>query len=169
MGKKNRAIASGIMMYAHLDTPSSTDNKYGLTLLISKDDTEVIKKIEEAIEYAKLKAIDKWGGKIPKNLKNPVHDGDEEKPDKTHFKNCLYLNAKSVDPPQIVDKNVKPIEDRSEVYSGCYVNVSLVFYGYNFSGNKGIGVWLGNIQKVKDGPRLGNGRISAADEFDVID
>ena len=169
MSKKNRAIASGIMVFAHLDIPSTTDNKYGLTLLISKDDTEVIKRIEDAMEFAKQKSIEKWGGKVPRNLRTPIHDGDEEKPDKSYFKNCLYLNAKSIDPPQIVDKNVKPIEDRSKVYYGCYVNVSLVFYGYNFSGNKGIGVWLGNIQKVKDGPRIGNGRISAADEFEVIE
>ena len=96
-----------------------------------------------------------------------VHDGDDEKPDMQTFKNCFYLNAKSTEAPQIVDKNVQPIEDRSELYAGCYGNVSLVFYPYNVSGNKGIGVLLGNIQKIKDGTKLTK-RVMATDEFKVI-
>ena len=38
----------------------------------------------------------------------------------------------------IVDRAVKPILDRSEVYSGCYARVSLNFYAFNSNGNKGI-------------------------------
>ena len=45
--------------------------------------------------------------------------------------------------------------------------VSLIFYAYNCAGSKGIGVWLGNIQKLKDGPRL-NARISAEEEFQPV-
>ena len=70
--------------------------------------------------------------------------------------------------PQIVDKNVEPILDRSEVYSGVYARVSLSFYAFNVNGNKGIACGLGNIQKIKDGEPLG-GRTNAADEFESFE
>ena len=57
----------------------------------------------------------------------------------------------------MVDENVAPILDRSEVYSGCYARVSLSFYAFNTNGNKGVACRLGNIQKLRDG--------EPADEF----
>ncbi|WP_230228959.1 ssDNA-binding protein, partial [Allobaculum mucilyticum] len=60
--------------------------------------------------------------------------------------------------------HVQPILDQSEVYSGCYARVSLNFYAFNTNGNKGVACGLGNIQKIKDGPRLG-GRTTANDDF----
>ena len=71
-------------------------------------------------------------------------------------------------PPQIVDKYVKPILDRNEVYSGCYARVSLNFYAFNSNGNKGVACGLGNIQKIRDGESLG-GRSSAVDDFTTVD
>ena len=64
----------------------------------------------------------------------------------------------------MLDNNVQPILDRSEVYSGCYGRVSLNFYAFNSNGNKGIACGLGNIQKLRDGEPLG-GRSSASDDF----
>ena len=58
--------------------------------------------------------------------------------------------------------------DRSEVYSGCYANVSVNFFGYNTNGNAGIGAGLGNIQKIKDGEPLG-GFSNPEDDFEVLD
>lgn len=166
--KKNRVIVKGRMAFAHLNNPSNVDKKYGMTLIISKDDDQSVGRIKEAIECVKESSKEKWGGYVPNNLKIPLHDGDIEKPEKAQFRNSFYLNAKCSDPPQIVDRNVEPIENRAEVYSGCFINVSLVFYGYNMSGNRGIGVWLGNIQKIKDGPRMAKNHIDARDEFEVI-
>ena len=71
-------------------------------------------------------------------------------------------------PPQIVDKAVKPILDRSEVYSGCYARVSLNFYVFNSNGNKGVACGLGNIQKIRDGEMLG-GRTNATDDFTSLE
>ena len=68
----------------------------------------------------------------------------------------------------MVDANVQPILDQSEVYSGCYGKISVTFYGYNSNGNRGIAAGLGNIQKLKDGESLG-GRTSAADDFATED
>lgn len=80
------------------------------------------------------------------------------------YKNSFFVNANSTTAPQIVDRSVQPILDRSEVYSGCYARVSVNFYAFNSNGNRGIACGLGNIQKVRDGEPLG-GKSSAADDF----
>lgn len=87
----------------------------------------------------------------------------EHNPYKGHY----FINANSTTAPQIVDRAVKPILDRSEVYSGCYARVSLNFYAFNSNGNKGIACGLGNIQKIRDGESLG-GKTTAADDFGAV-
>ena len=96
----------------------------------------------------------------------PLRDGDDERNDDA-YKGHYFINANSNTQPQIVDKNVKPILDRSEVYSGCYARVSLNFYAFNNNGNKGVACGLGNIQKIRDGESL-SGRSSAADDFTTV-
>lgn len=140
------------------------DEKYSVSLIISKDDTKTINEIKAAIEAAKQEGKAKFGGKIPANLKLPLRDGDVDRPDDEAYKNSYFVNANSKDKPQIVDKNVKPILDQSEVYSGCYGRASVTFYAFNSNGNKGIACGLGNLQKLSDGEPL-SGRSRAEDEF----
>lgn len=102
------------------------------------------------------KGVAKFGGKKPNKaaIKLPLRDGDIERDDEA-YKGHYFINANSTTAPQIVDRAVKPILDRSEVYSGCYARVSLNFYAFNSNGNKGIACGLGNIQKIRDGESLG--------------
>jgi len=67
-----------------------------------------------------------------------------------------------------VDKDVKPIFDQGEVYSGCYGRASIVFYAFNQNGNKGIACGLQNIQKLADGEPLG-GKARPEDDFNTYD
>lgn len=99
-------------------------------------------------------------------IKLPLRDGDIERDDEA-YKGHYFINANSTTAPQIVDRAVKPILDRGEVYSGCYARVSLNFYAFNSNGNKGIACGLGNIQKIRDGESLG-GKTSAADDFGTV-
>ena len=117
------------------------------------------------IDAAIQAGIGKFGGKIPNKaaLKLPLRDGDAERDDEA-YANSYFVNANSPTAPQIVDRAVQPILDRSEVYSGCYAKVSINFYAFNSNGNRGIACGLGNIQKIRDGEPLG-GRSSAADDF----
>ena len=143
--------------------------KYSASLLIPKDDKETITAIENAIDAAIEEGIGKFGGKKPNKaaIKLPLRDGDIERDDEA-YKGHYFINANSVTAPQIVDKAVKPILDRSEVYSGCYARVSISFYAFNSNGNKGIACGLGNIQKIKDGEPLG-GRSNATDDFTSLE
>lgn len=153
--------------YANVWEPKSingSDEKYSVSLIIPKSDTNTIQEIKDAVEVAKQEGKSKFGGKIPANLKLPLRDGDIERPEDEAYKDSYFVNANSKDRPQIVDKNVKPILDQSEVYSGCYGRVSITFYAFNSNGNKGIACGLGNIQKIKEGEPL-SGRSSASDDF----
>ena len=71
---------------------------------------------------AKQKSLPKWGGKIPPNLKLPLRDGDIDRPEDEAYAGCYFLNANSREKPQVVDKQVQPILDQTEVY-GAYVEV----------------------------------------------
>ena len=144
---------------------NGSPERYSVSVLIPKDDTETVNAINNAVNTAIQEGIGKFGGKKPNkaSLKLPLRDGDTERNDEA-YAGHWFINANSRTAPQIVDKAVKPILDRDEVYSGCYARVSLNFYAFNSNGNKGIACGLGNIQKIKDGEPLG-GRSSAADDF----
>ena len=150
------------------DSVNGSEPKYSVSAIIPKTDTATVSKIKAAIENAKKESISKWGGKIPPNLKTPLRDGDIDRAGDEAYAGCYFLNANSRQAPQVVDRHVQPILDQNEVYSGCYGQISVTFYGYNSNGNRGIAAGLGNIQKLRDGESLG-GRAKASDEFDTID
>ena len=158
--------------FANIWEPKSingSDEKYSVSCIIPKGDKKTLAKIHAAIEAAKEAAKGKkWGGKIPPNLKLPLHDGDVDRPDDEAYAGCMYFNANSKDAPQIVDRRVQPILDPIECGSGDYCNVSVNFYGFAASGNKGIAGGLGNIQLIKHGERLA-GRASASSDFTEVE
>ena len=159
------------LSYAHIFEPHAMNDgqeaKYSVSVIIPKTDKETLTAIKEATEQAKKDGASKWGGKIPPTLKTPLRDGDAERPDDEAYTGCYFLNASSKNKPGIVDQNVQPVLDSKEVYSGCYARLTLNFYAYNASGNKGVAAGLGNIQKLEDGEPLG-GFTRAEDDFDSV-
>ena len=155
--------------FVHVFEPQSingSEPKYSCSLIIPKSDTVTIGKIREAIEQAKQEGVPKWGGKIPPNLKLPLRDGDAERADEApEYEGMYFLNCNSTQKPGIVDKDLNEILDPDEVYSGCWGRASINFFPFNTNGNKGIGVGLNNIQKLKDDDRLGAARASAESDF----
>ena len=163
-------VVTGVvrLSYEHVWEPASVNGsnpKYSVSLIIPKSDTKTIAAINQAIDNAIRDGAAKFGGKIPPKgaLKLPLRDGDTEREDEA-YRDAYFVNANSTTAPQIVDRAVQPILDRSEVYSGCYARVSINVYAFNSNGNTGVACGLGNIQKVRDGEPLG-GKTSAADDF----
>jgi len=157
--------------YVHIFEPHSTNGsepKYSISIIIPKSDADTIGKIRAAIEEAKQSGISKWNGKLPPNLKLPLRDGDEERPDDPAYADSYFINCNSVEKPGIVDRKRVPITDPTVIYSGCYIRVSINFYPFNTNGNRGVGAGLGNVQFWCDGDPL-NGRVRAEDEFDALD
>lgn len=142
----------------------STDKKYSVSLIIPKKDKKTIAKIEDAIKAAIEQGKGKWGGKVPKNLKTPLRDGDEEREDEA-YEGCMFLNASAKLKPGIIDKYRREITDEEELYSGCYGLASINFYAFDVNGNRGIACGLNNLMKLEDGEPLG-GRQSAENDFE---
>lgn len=165
------------MSFVHLFKPYAyqpgQEEKYQVTLLIPKTDTDTVGRIHAAIEAAKQRGItSKWNNSCPPIVPTPIHDGDGGKPsDGTPFgpecKGHWVCTATSkVDyPPEVVDKMGNPIINQSEVYSGMYGRVNVKFAPYAFGGKKGISCYLGPVQKLRDGEPLAGSAPSAAKAF----
>jgi hypothetical protein len=161
------------LSYAKVWTPEAVEEggekKYSVALIIPKSATALVARINKAIAAAKAEGMTKlFAGSKNVKLKMPLRDGDEERGDDPVYADSWFLNAVSKTKPQIVDKDLNPIIDQDDLYSGCYGRVSVNFYPFSVSGNKGIACGLGNIQKVADGERLAGGS-SAEEDFGSLD
>ena len=170
MANSTKVITGPKTRWSYVNVLQKDNNdKYSVSLIIPKDDLTTVKAIKEAIKRCydeddnKLK---RGNTKVALNkLQLPLHDGDEERPEDSNYANAYYINAKATRKPDVVDKQLQPILDEEEVYSGCYGRASISFYAYNSNGNMGIACGLNNLQKVKDGERLGGGFTKAEDDF----
>lgn len=159
------------LSYANLFEPKTIgkegEPKYSVSLLIPKSDTRTVKQLKDAIIQAEADGKSRWPNEF-KNPKNPLHDGDLEKPDDSNYKGHYYINAsaKADNKPQLVDRKCNPITDKEQLYSGCYANVGISLFPYK-TGSKGVSAGLNGVQFVKDGDRL-DGRPQVEDMFSVI-
>lgn len=165
------------LSYAHLTEAvaieEGQEKKFSASFIIPKSDKKTIEKIATAIKAAQQRGIEtKWGGKKPAKLKNPLRDGDEDRPDDEAYQNCYFINANCKQRPFAVDQTkheYKSIEDIDEnVYSGCYVYANISFYPFDAAGNKGIACGLNGVMKAGDGEPLSS-RVTAEAAFADID
>ena len=162
--------------YANVWDPKAIDGgkpKYSVSLIIPKDDEVTVNKIKAAIQAAYEEGQSKLKGNgksVPplSAIKNPLRDGDIEKPDDEAYAGAYFVNANSATAPGVVDADRQPIIERSEVYSGVYGRASINFYAFNVNGNRGIACGLNNLQKIRDGEPLG-GKASAECDFATED
>lgn len=146
--------------------------KYSVSCIIKKDSPDV-EKVKAAIKAAYEEGLSKLKGNSKtapafETLKTPLRDGDTERPDDPAYKGCYFINANSTTAPGIVDIDINPILDHSEVYSGCRGRVSISLYAFNNSGNRGIAASLNNLQKVSDDTPLGS-KATAESDFATDD
>ena len=138
--------------------------KFGLTMLFSKG-TDISKLKKLCVDTAK----EKWGEKLPKPLKFPFRDGNEKDLDKfPSFEDTTFCQAQTLYQPGLVDEKLQPIIDESEFYPGCYARASISAFAWEFQGKKGVSINLLNVQKMRDGEKLGS-RIVAEDEFEALE
>ena len=163
--------------YVHVFKPEAVDGgsdaKYSVSLIIPKSNTELVEKIKNGIKIAFESGVAaKWGGKkpAPGTWKNPLRDGDVERPDDEAYAGAFFINATSRKQPGIVKapKPFTPITNEDEFYSGCLGFASVNFFAFNTNGNKGVAAGLNNVLKTKDGDYLG-GRASAESDFADVD
>ena len=148
--------------------------KYSCCILIGKDNKEALQLIEDATRAAAKKGADKfWKGKIPANLKKPLRDGDTDHPEDPAFEGMMFLNASNPYKPKVAARDefgIVSVEDPMDFYAGCYGAVTLEFFPYEAKGNKGVGVSLGNVIKLREGEHLAGSVESAEASFaDLVD
>lgn len=175
MIKENEVLTGPVRLsYANIWEPRPPMNGgkpvYSASLIISKDDDKTLRAIKAKIKamMTNPKVIEKVGGSAnihSKRLRIPLRDGDADRPEDEAYANSYFINVKSseTNPPKIFDRKGNEIIDKAEVYSGCYVRAIIQFYGYNRSGNIGIGAGLIALQKWKDDEALGGVSVSASD------
>ena len=162
------------LSYVHLFEPYTNNPdqpaKYSCVILIPKSDKATMKKLRAAQQVALENGAAKFGGKVPRTWKDTIHDGDEEADleKNPEYEGHWYMSVSAKTKPGIVDRDVDPILDSTEVYSGCYARVSLNAFAFNTQGNKGVSFGLNHVQKLADGEYLG-GRSKAEDDFDKVD
>lgn len=148
--------------------------QYRCTMLFAKD--EDLSGLKKAVKAA---ATEAWGPdktKWPKIKSTPFKDQGSatfQRDDGQHVlregyeKGAIMIEAKSKQPPGVIDQQKNHILDESEIYSGCYCRAIVVIKAYNFQGNCGITCYLQHIQKMADGDSL-SGRTKPEDEFSAI-
>jgi hypothetical protein len=176
MAKESTKVITGKVRlnFVHVFEPYSVDPedepKFSCLILVPKSDKATITALRRAQKAALENGKERvFGGKIPSNWADTIHDGDEREDLETYpeYAGHLYLSVSSKERPGVVDRNVQPILDSTEIYSGCYGRVSLGAFAYNTKGNKGVSFGLNHIQKLADGEMLG-GRTRAEDDFDAV-
>lgn len=161
------------LSYVNLVTPRAPQQggeaKYSVTILIPKTDTATYNDIINSMKAAEAAAVNTvWGGVRPPQLKSVLHDGDGVRPSGMPFgpecKGHWVLTASTKNKPQVVHvSNVQAELAPTDIYSGMYARVTINFYGYSNSGNRGIGCGLGNVMKIAEGEPLSGGASAASD------
>ena len=154
----SRVRLSYVSIFEPKATPQGVE-KYSVTCLLPKSDTAGYKILQDAIQ-AEFNAEKDGKLKGVSQPKTPIHDGDGVKGDGTEYgPECkghwvFTASASSNYPPTVVDQNVQPVLNPTDVYSGCYGHVALSVYAYN-NQSRGIGFGLNGVQKAADGEPLG--------------
>ncbi len=114
-------------------------DEFSTQVLVPKSDTETVVALKAA---AKEALMAKFGDKIPKNVRNPLRDGDTEvksdgSPLGPEYAGHYFFNTKSTNKPGAVDAHGHDILGSQDIVSGDYGRVSLNAYAYDQAGKIG--------------------------------
>lgn len=139
---------------------------YSLTMLIPKDNTQEAARFDKEIKTAvkakwetKAKCKEKWGSP---SFHNPLRDGDAE----GKYEGYWFVKAKSFSTkPKVIDLHKQELTNNEEFFSGCWCRCSLNFVAYEKKGGLGVGVYINNILKVREGSRPDGTGSNPEDDF----
>jgi hypothetical protein len=166
-------VVTGKVRFVYCSVMSARKNEmngkdeFSTQVLVPKTDTETVAALKAA---AKEALTAKFGDKIPKNVRNPMRDGDiETKTDGSalgkEYAGHFFFNTKSTNKPGAVDANGADLLGSNDIASGDYGRVSLNAYAYSQAGNNGVSFGLNNVMLVAKGESLGGAKPSAASDF----
>ena len=144
-------------------------DEFSTQILIPKTDKDTLTALKAA---AKEALTAKFGDKIPKNVRNPLRDGDTEtktdgSPLGKEYAGHFFCNVKSTSKPGAIDTHGNDLIGNDDIVSGDYIRVSLNAYAYSQAGNNGVSFGLNNILLVRKGEPLGGAKPTAASDFGI--
>ena len=171
------------LSYEHIFTPSSFDDNqekamYSATFIIPKDHNDIpaIKRALLEAGKERFPAAFTDGGAWPRGYTCALKDADKDVTNEgillseknPEYKGCYVIKANSKSRPVVLDRRKAAVTaDDDIIYSGCYINASIVARGFEFGKmTKGVKFYLNGVQFVKDGERFGG---NASDDFDALD
>lgn len=162
----------GTVSFPHFFTPRAPapgqDPRYSGVLVFTPEDQDTpdFKAMRAAFAQA---AQEKWGDNMPRGLRNPVRQCSE----KSHFdsfpEGSVFVNFWSKEQPAIVNGALNSVTNPADVYSGQRARYSYRPFAYDTSGNRGVSVYLNNVQLINmSAPRI-DGRVAADKEFSKVE
>jgi hypothetical protein len=113
-------------------------------------------------------ATEKFGAKLPSNLRMPIRNASEKSEYAGFEDGKVFIAPWSKQKPGLVDNNNNEIHVADDVWAGQLARMYIRPFGYDTSGNKGVGLMLEHVQIVKKNmPRI-DGRKSATAVFGAV-
>ena len=149
----------GIASFPALFTPvgfNGSPEKFSVTLIYDKD--EDLSSLKKACDAALAK---KYPNGAPANVQMPVKDGDTKLDANGNVrpefagKKFITATCKAEDRPKVVNGELQPIIDASEIYGGCELRVSVNVFAWEHMGKRGCSLYLSNAQKTGDSDPFG--------------
>lgn len=169
--KGNQISPYGRISFPALFSPRQSDNggkaRYEVTMLFFPGEMDEGQKalLNKMADAAKAAAANEFKCALGGNgTRNPFGKTDE-KP-QWYPSGGIYVKFVSYMKPGLVGPDRRPLDpaDPNSLYPGCWCRVSWTIRTYNASGNKGVGFWLQNLQKVRDDERLGGSGYATPDD-----
>jgi hypothetical protein len=141
-------IVTNVVKFVHVNLINPPKNKYSLTIVVLKTQTDNLKKLRSSFEEVIKCNLKFFGEDFNKGRFQILKDGDLTNED--DLKDSFYFEVYSKEKPVLIDENMNPIMDLDELYDGCLGRVSVTLSPYKTKNISGITCALNNIQKLKD-------------------
>ncbi len=156
------------LSYPHLFEPykfeGETQGSYSLVMMFER--TADLKPLKDACRKA---IADYWPKGAPGNVRSPFCDGNERVASwGESFRDTIFVRAKTLRRPPVVDARGMPVGDPELAYPGCYCRAVVTPIVYDKAGNRGVRIQLAAVQILRDGERLdGDGGARALEMLGV--
>src|SRR4051812_46036105 len=170
---KSLLTPPGIMCFPNLFEARSAvpgqEPRYNFLLLLDEKAQKMpeFKALQDEILVA---ANEKFpGGKLPSNLRMPIRKAEEKSEYEGFTAGKVFISPWTKQKPGLVDGQNNEIHVKDDIWPGQLVRAYIRPFGYDQSGNKGVGLMLEHVQVVKKNmPRI-DGRKSPSQVFTVLD
>lgn len=150
------AISYPVLITPKVGMNAQAGEQFSCKMLFPKNmDAKQLAVFNDMKAKVKESAVEAFGSPLPKNLHNPIGDGDEKDDQSAH--GHWFMNAKTKYKPGVVDAKLRDLGDEEiaeRLYPGAICRATILLGAFDVPGKRGINVTLQNIQVLRDGNRL---------------